>query len=171
MKQARKIIPIQPVPGGNLPPEQRAAVMAAVSSHRNRPGNLLPVLHGVQDALAYVPREAIALIAFELNLTRAEVHGVVSFYPAFLSEKPGHHVVHLCRAEACQAVGAVALEAHAKASLGVDFHGTTVDGAVTLEPAYCLGNCALGPSLMIGRRLCGRVSPARFDQLMGDLRA
>lgn len=171
MKQARTVIPIQPVPGGALPPNERAAVMAAVTAHRDRPGALLPVLHAVQDALGHVPREAIALIAFELNLTRAEVHGVVSFYHWFRATRPGHHVLHLCRAEACQALGAVALEAHAKSSLGVDFHGTTVDGAVTLEPVYCLGNCALGPSLMIGERLCGRVTPARFDQLIADLRA
>ena len=175
MKQARRsqgVIPIRPVPGGNLPPAQREAVLTAVQAHRHKPGNLLPILHAVQDALGFVPTDAIALIAYELNLTRAEVHGVVSFYHWFRSEAPGRHVMHLCRAEACQAVGAAALESHAKQSLGIEFHGTTPDGAVTLEPVYCLGNCALGPNLMIdGQTLCARVTPARFDQLVGDLRA
>jgi formate dehydrogenase subunit gamma len=172
MKPARNLIPIKPVPGANLPAAQRAAVLAAVQAHRERPGNLLPVLHAVQDRLGFVPPDTIALIAFELNLSRAEVHGVVSFYPHFRSTPPGRHVVHLCRAEACQSVGAMALEAHAKRALGVDFHGTTADGAVTLEPVYCLGNCALGPSVMIdGGKLCGRVTAARFDQLIEDLRA
>ncbi|TDU27985.1 formate dehydrogenase gamma subunit [Panacagrimonas perspica] len=172
MKQAnRKVIPIQPVPGGNLPPEQRLAVQAAVQANRDQPGNLLLVLHAVQDRLGFVPPDAVALIAFELNLSRAEVHGVVSFYHAFRTAKPGRHVLHLCRAEACQSVGAAALEAHAKKSLGVDFHGTTADGAVTLEPVYCLGNCALGPALMIDDKLCGRVTPARFDQFVADMRA
>ncbi|MGQ0697015.1 MAG: formate dehydrogenase subunit gamma [Panacagrimonas sp.] len=171
MKQARKVIPIKPEPGGNLPPDERAAVRVAVQVNRDKPGNLLPVLHAVQDALGYVPKDAIPLIAFELNLSRAEVHGVVSFYHWYRSEKPGRHVIHLCRAEACQSVGASVLEAHAKQTLGVDFHGTTVDGALTLEPVYCLGNCALGPSVMVDGKLCGRVSPVRFDQLVGDMRA
>lgn len=172
MKKAARVIPIHPEPGANLPPAERAAVLAAVRAHRTRPGNLLPVLHAMQDALGYVPPDAIALIAHELNLTRAEVHGVVSFYHHFRREKPGRHVMQLCRAEACQAVGAVALEAHAKQTLGVAFHGTTADGALTLEPVYCLGNCALGPSVLVdGEKLFGRVTAARFDQLVGDLRA
>lgn len=172
MKQARTVIPIHPAPGSALPAAQRAAVLRAVESNRERPGALLPVLHAVQDALGCVPKDAIPLIAFELNLSRAEVHGVVSFYHHFRSETPGRHVLQLCRAEACQAVGAVALEAHAKQSLGLEFHATTADGALTLEPVYCLGNCALGPSLMVdGKTLCGRVTAARFDQLVGDLRA
>lgn len=171
MKQGRKVIPIKPEPGGSLPLAQREAVHAAVRAHREKPGALLPVLHAVQDALGHVPKDAIALIAHELNLSRAEVHGVVSFYHWFRSEAPGRHRMHLCRAEACQAVGAAQLEAHAKRTLGVDFHGTTADGAITLEPVYCLGNCALGPSLMVDDKLCGRVTPARFDQLVGDMRS
>lgn len=172
MKKAARIIPIKPVPGANLSPGVRRAVLDAVEANRGKAGPLMPVLHAVQAALEHVPEDAVALIAHELNLSRAEVHGVVSFYHWFRREKPGRHVLHLCRAEACQAVGAVQLESHAKATLGVDFHGTTADGAVTLEPAYCLGNCALGPALMVdGERLCGRVTPGRFDQLVGDLRA
>lgn len=172
MKQAKKVIPIQPEPGAALSTAQREAVRAALAANQDKPGALLPVLHAVQDALGFVPKDAIALIAFDLNLSRAEVHGVISFYHAFRTEPPGRHVIALCRAEACQAVGAAALEAHAKRTLGVAFHGTTADGALTLEPVYCLGNCALGPSVMIdGSTLCGRVSAMRFDQIVGDLRA
>ena len=171
MKARNLIIPITLEPGANLPADQREAVSAAVAANREKPGALLPVLHAVQDKLGYVPKAVIALIAHELNLSRAEVHGVVSFYHGFRSTPPGRHVLHLCRAEACQAVGAAGLEAHAKQTLGIDFHGTTADGAVSLEPVYCLGNCALGPSLMIDDKLCGRVTPARFDQLVGDMRS
>ena len=169
--KAGRIIPIQLEPGSALPAGERAAVRAAIAAHRALPGALLPVLHGVQDTLGYVPKDAIGLIAAELNLSRAEVHGVVTFYHYFRQDKPGRHVVQLCRAEACQAVGAVALEAHAKHTLGVDFHGTTADGAVTLEPVYCLGNCALGPSVMVGGRLQGRVTPQRFDTLVAQARS
>jgi formate dehydrogenase subunit gamma len=135
------------------------------------PGPLMPILHAVQDELGFVPHDAVPLIARELNLSIAEVHGVVTFYHYFRTDPGGRHVVHLCRAEACQSVGAAAVEAHAKRSLGVDFHGTTSDGAIRLEPVYCLGNCALGPSIMIDDRLHGRVSPQRFDELMTSARS
>jgi formate dehydrogenase subunit gamma len=134
------------------------------------PGALLPILHDVQVALGYLPKDAIPLIASQLNLSRAEVHGVISFYHYFRTEKPGRHVLQLCRAEACQALGAAQLEAHAKRALGVDFHGTTADGAVTLEAVYCLGNCALGPSAMLDDRLQGRLTPERFDALVARAR-
>jgi len=145
-------------------------VIRACAEGKALAGALLPILHAVQEALGFVPPDAVALVAKELNLSRAEVHGVVTFYHYFRTERGGRHVVHLCRAEACQALGAVALEGHAKHSLGVDFHGTSTDGAVTLEPVYCLGNCALGPSIMIDTELKGRVSPQRFDELMASLR-
>jgi len=131
----------------------------------------MPILHAVQSALGHVPKDAVPLIAAELNLSRAEIHGVLTFYHYFRKDPPGRHVVHVCRAEACQSVGAVALEAHAKKSLGIDFHQTTADGAISLEPVYCLGNCALGPSLMIDDRLQGRMSPQRFDALVARARA
>lgn len=133
------------------------------------PGALLPILHAVQEALRFVPKDAVPLIARELNLSIAEVHGVVTFYHYFLQQRPGRQVLHLCRAEACQALGGVALEAHVKARLGIDFHGTTRDGSTTLEPVYCLGNCALGPSLMIDEQLYGRVTPERFDALLASV--
>jgi formate dehydrogenase subunit gamma len=169
--RALRSVPVRPEPGANLPPGQRAAVCELIATLRDKPGALLPVLHGVQDALGYVPDEAIPLIAHELNRSRAEVHGVVSFYHYFRRHQPGRQVLQLCRAEACQAVGAVQLEVHAKRRLGVDFHGTSADGSVTLQPVYCLGNCACGPSLMIGGELHARVTPERFDELIEALRA
>ncbi|SEQ89939.1 formate dehydrogenase subunit gamma [Solimonas aquatica] len=165
-----QVIPIRPEPGSELPPAQLTAVRAALAQQQHRPGALLPVLHAVQDALGYVPAEAVPLIAWELNLSRAEVHGVISFYHYFRQEKPGRHVLQLCRAEACQAVCGATLEAHAQQCLGVGFHGTTADGALTLEPVYCLGNCALGPSVMIDGELRGRVSPERFDHIVAQAR-
>jgi formate dehydrogenase subunit gamma len=166
----RRVIPIKVEPPSSLSQTERAAVLEACARLNALPGALLPVLHAVQEALTFVPKDAVPLIARELNLSIAEVHGVVSFYHYFLQERPGRHVLHLCRAEACQALGSVALEAHAKAKLGVDFHGTTSDGAITLEPVYCLGNCALGPSLMIDQQLHGRVTAERFDALVTSSR-
>jgi formate dehydrogenase subunit gamma len=138
---------------------------------KSAPGPLMPILHAVQERLGFIPHDAVPLIAHALNLSIAEVHGVVSFYHYFRKDRGGRHVVHVCRAEACQSVGAAALEAHAKRTLGIDFHGRTPDGALSLEPVYCLGNCALGPSIMIDQRLHGRVSPQCFDELMAKARA
>jgi formate dehydrogenase subunit gamma len=171
-QDAEKLRPKQASDPPALRSDQADAVHAALAAHHTRPGALLPVLHAVQDALGYVPPESLPLIARGLNLSRAEVHGVVSFYHHFRSTPPGRHVVRLCRAEACQALGARELEAHAKRSLGIDFHGTTADGAVTLEPVYCLGNCGCGPSLMFGDdELHGRVTPRVFDELVARKRA
>src|ERR1700683_2626339 len=170
-KDPRRVIPIKVERPSLLSKEEQAAVLQACADHKDRPGALLPILHAVQDAIGFVPADAVSLIALELNLSRAEVHGVVTFYHYFRTQRGGRHVVHLCRAEACQSLGATALERHAKRSLGVDFHGTSADGGVTLEPVYCLGNCALGPALMIDEDLKGRVSPERFDELMQSLRA
>lgn len=145
-------------------------VNALCAQLKGAAGPLMPILHAVQKKLGFVPDDAVPMIARELNLSIAEVHGVVTFYHYFRKQRGGRHVVHLCRAEACQALGAEALEAHAKRSLSVDFHGTTKDGALSLEPVYCLGNCALGPSIMIDERLHGRVSAQRFDELMAIAR-
>jgi formate dehydrogenase subunit gamma len=166
----RRVIPIKLEPPSSLSAAERSAVLEACARLKDLPGALLPILHAVQDALRFVPKDAVPLIAKELNLSIAEVHGVVTFYHYFLQERPGRRVLHLCRAEACQALGSVALEAHVKARLGLDYHGTTSDGAVTLEPVYCLGNCALGPSLMIDQTLHGRVTAERFDALLAQSR-
>ncbi|MGA2707181.1 MAG: formate dehydrogenase subunit gamma, partial [Steroidobacteraceae bacterium] len=154
----RPVIPIKIEPPSSLSAVERAAVESACQRLKELPGALLPIMHAVQEALGFVPHDAVPLIAQALNLSLAEVHGVLSFYHYFRKHRGGRHVVHLCRAEACQALGAVGLEAHAKRSLGIDFHGTTADGAISLEPVYCLGNCALGPSMMIDEQLQGRVS-------------
>jgi formate dehydrogenase subunit gamma len=146
-----------------------AVVEHVVAALKHQPGALLPILHAVQDELSYVPDEAIAIIADALNQTRAEISGVISFYHHFRRTPPGDHVLHICRAEACQARGAKQLEAHIKQRLNIDYHQTSVDGCVTLEPVYCLGNCSCGPSLRIGDAIYGRVSPARFEQLLGDM--
>jgi len=163
-------IPLQAEPGGTLTLAQHQAVLVAIEANRTLDGALLPVLHAVQRRLGQIPPDALPLIAQELNLSRAEVHGVLTFYHWFRTTPPGRTVLHLCRAEACQALGATRLEAHARQALGVDFHGTTPDGSVTLEPVYCLGNCSLGPSLLVGQRLHGRVTPERFDALVAEAR-
>ncbi len=149
----------------------RATTLAACARLKDSPGALLPILHAIQDALSYVPAAAVPLIAQELNLSRAEVHGVLSFYHYFRTAKPGRRVLRICRAEACQSVGAAALEEHAKRHLGVDWHGTTADGAITLEAVYCLGNCALGPSVMIDDAIEGRVDARRFDEIVARARS
>lgn len=150
---------------------QAQAVDAVIARFADSPGPLLPILHAVQDEFGFVPSEAVARIAASLNLSRAEVHGVVSFYHYFRQHPPGRHVVQLCRAEACQAVNGEATEAHARRCLGADYHGTSADGQFTLEAAYCLGNCAAGPSMMIDDKLYGRVTPERFDQLLKEWRS
>lgn len=143
---------------------------ALISARAELPGALLPILHAIQDALGHVPKESVPLIAKALNLSRAEVHGVLSFYPHFRTEPSGRHVVQVCRAEACLAVGAAALEVHIKRVLGCDDHQTSSDGAVTLEPVYCLGNCACGPSIRIDDEVRGKIDDAGFDALLAELR-
>jgi formate dehydrogenase subunit gamma len=165
-ERKRVAIPIRPAPGADLPAGERVAVLDAIERHRALEGALLPVLHAVQDRLGWIPPKAVPLIAFELNLSRAEVHGVITFYHYFRQHPPGRHMIHLCRAEACQAVGAVGLENHARRVLGTDMHGTSADGAHSLEPVYCLGNCAMGPSLLYDGELHACMTPERFDELV-----
>jgi len=152
-----------------LASEHRETVRRIVGDFRGRPGPLIEVLHAIQGELGFVPPAAVPLVAAELNLSRAEVHGVVSFYHFFRSTPPGVHTVSVCRAESCQAVGGEALAAHARRQLGVDFHETTPDGRFSLEPVYCLGNCACSPAVMIDGRLHGRVTPERLDALLSDV--
>ncbi|MEP7184649.1 MAG: formate dehydrogenase subunit gamma [Rhodanobacter sp.] len=147
----------------DLPDEVRSVVLDVTARLADMPGALLPVLHAVQGALGYIPPDSVPLIARELNLSRADVHGVISFYHYFRSKPAGRRVIYLCRAESCQAMGAVILEKHVMARLGVDFHQTTANGAYSLEPVYCLGNCACSPAMMVDDELKGRLTPARFD--------
>jgi len=152
-------------------PAVSASVTELIDRHRGVPGGLLPLLHAIQGLEGCISEDVVPAIATALNLSRAEVHGVVSFYHDFRTEPAGHRTVQICRAEACQAVGARALEQHACDALGIAVGETTVDGAVTLEGVYCLGNCACGPSLRIGDRVYGRVDGARFDALLDARRA
>jgi|SRR5690554_732852 len=146
------------------------AVRDIIQGLKHKPGALLPILHAIQNYIGYIPESTIPVIAEEMLLTRAEVHGVISFYHHFRTHKTGRHIVEICRAEACQAVGSRALEKHAKATLGIDFAQTTACGSVTLEPVYCLGNCATGPSVRIDNSIYGKVSEARFDELIAGCR-
>ncbi len=167
MRKTAERIPLKvELPGSALPADHRRAVQTALEANRGVPGALLPILHAVQDAIGHVPQEAIPLIAHDLNLSRAEVHGMLTFYHYFRTEPAGRHIVYLCRAEACQSMGARDLEAAVKQRLGIGFHETTADGVFTLEPVYCLGNCACAPSVMVDKTLYGRVDAERFEALL-----
>ncbi|MFO1322325.1 MAG: formate dehydrogenase subunit gamma [Burkholderiales bacterium] len=146
-----------------------AAVENAIDRHRSVPGGLLPLLHDVQDRLGHVPPEAVPAIADALNLSRAEVHGVISFYHHFRSAPAGRHVLQLCRAEACQSMGAAALLERLRRRLGIDWHATTADSAITLEPVYCLGNCACAPAAMVDGEVRGRLTAESLDTLVSEL--
>jgi formate dehydrogenase subunit gamma len=142
-----------------------SVVRRAAAGHRGQRGALLPVLHAVQAELGHVPQEAIPVLADEFNLSRADVHGVVTFYHDFRREPGGRTTVRICRAEACQALGAEDLVTYARES-GLALGETTADGAVTVEQVFCLGNCALGPSAEVNGRLYGRVGPARLGSIL-----
>ena len=144
---------------------------ALIAKHQQLPGALLPLLHAIQDEMGYVPESSYKPIAKALNLSVAEVHGVVTFYHHFRTHKPGRHTLQICRAESCQAMGSVALEAHAKQCLNIDYHQTTKDDAISLEPVYCLGNCALSPAVMMDDEIYGRVSAADLDALVAEATA
>jgi formate dehydrogenase subunit gamma len=146
-------------------------VDALIEAHKDMPGALMPLLHAIQDNLGYVPESSYSQIAKALNLSVAEVHGVVTFYHHFRTHKPGRHVMQICRAESCQSMGSEALEAHAKKCLNVDYRQTTSDDAITLEAVYCLGNCALSPAVMMDEEVYGRVSAADLDALIAEAKA
>lgn len=145
------------------------AVASSLAAHGERPGALLPVLHAIQDRLGFIPPAAVPLVARGLNLSRAEVHGVISFYHGLRTSPPGRHILQVCHAEACQAMGSRALAAHARERLGVEFGQTTPDGAISLQAVYCLGNCACPPSVRIGDAVYARVDAAKFDRLVAAL--
>lgn len=152
-------------------PESRLTRVSALIDHyRDQPGPLLPLLHGIQDQLGYIPADAVPLIADALSRSRADIEGVISFYHHFRTTEPAKHQLQICRAEACQARGARELEQYAKASLQIDFHQSTTDRTLSLEPVYCLGNCACGPNIQIDDRVVGRVTPERLDALVESLR-
>ena len=146
------------------------AVRAVLARRMDEPGALLPILHELQDTLGHIPPDAVQEIAGALNLSRAEVHGVITYYHHFRSEPAGRHVIRLCRAEACQAMGADDLLAHAQQRLGCAVHGTSKDGAFTLEPAFCLGLCASSPAMAIDDEPHARMTCEAFDVLIHETR-
>ncbi len=141
-----------------------------ILQHRDQDGPLLPVLQALQETFGCVPEAAVVMVGEALNLSRAEVHGVVTFYHDFRREPAGRHILKLCRAEACQAAGGDALAKHAEARLGVAMGTTAADGSVTLEPVYCLGLCATAPSAMIDGRVVGRLDQRRLDAVLAEAR-
>ena len=143
---------------------ERAAEIIAAEEVREGP--LLPILHALQEAFGHVPTSAVTMVAEALNLSRAEVHGVVTFYHDFRQQPAGRHVLKLCRGEACQAAGGDALAARAQAKLGVPIGNTTADRSVTLEPVYCLGLCATAPAAMLDGRVAGRLDAQGLDALL-----
>ena len=142
-----------------------------ITPHVGSDGALLPILHDLQAAFGCVPEPAVPIIAAALNLSRAEVHGVVTFYHDFRREPAGRHVLKLCRAEACQAAGGDALAARAEAKLGLALGSTSADGRVTFEPIYCRGLCAVAPSAMLDGRVVGRLDDRRLDALLAETRS
>jgi len=149
----------------------QSTVLEIIAALKDKPGALLPILHGVQNTLGYIPADSVPDIATALNLSRAEVHGVISFYHYFRDTPPGEQTIHLCRAESCQAMGGKQLEEHVKNKLGIDFHETTADGKFSLEAVYCLGNCACSPAMQVGKEIYGRVSADSFDAVIDNIEA
>ena len=148
----------------------RRIVASVVETLRDERGALLPILHAIQQKFGYIPEETVPIMADALNQTRADVHGVVSFYYDFRTTKTGRAVVKICQAESCQALGSAALTEAAKTHLGVDFEETTADEAFTLRKVFCLGNCARSPSVMIGSEVYGRVTPERLATILEEAR-
>ena len=145
----------------------RQAAIEIIASFESRAEMLVQILHGFVVRFGWVSEDAIRLLAAELNLSRAEVHGVVSYYHDFRTTPPGKHIVKICQAEACQAMGSRELSTHAEETLGVDMHSSNEE--VTLEPVYCLGNCACSPAVMIDGKTYGRVSAARFNDIVASI--
>lgn len=152
-------------------PAVSARIAEIVSANAGREGPLLPILHEIQHEFGHVPEDAVTVIAEGLNLGRAEVHGVISFYHDFRKAPAGRHVIKICRAEACQSMGAEALGARARAKLGLDWGETSADGRVTLEPIFCLGLCACAPAAMVDGKLKARLTEGALDALLAEARA
>ncbi|HVG05401.1 MAG TPA: formate dehydrogenase subunit gamma [Burkholderiaceae bacterium] len=153
-----------------FPSDALATVRGVLERHAGELGALLPILHDVQDVLGFIPVDAVPVIAKRLNLSRAEVHGVITYYHYFRSEPAGRIVVQVCRAESCKACGADELMSHAEKTLGCKSHHTSADGAYTLEPVYCLGLCASSPAIMVGDKLHARMTPEKFDRVVLSLK-
>jgi formate dehydrogenase subunit gamma len=151
--------------------EIAARTGAVIQEMKGLEGPLLPILHGIQEEFGYVPGESLPVIAEALNISNAEVHGVVTFYHDYRNHPAGRHVLKICRAEACQSMGGEAMAAKIQQLLGIGFHETAKDGSVTLEPVYCLGLCACAPSAMLDGEVIGRLDADRLDEIVEQVRA
>lgn len=148
---------------------QTEKIETHIAKHKTMPGALLPLLHAIQDDIGYVPEDSYLLISKALSLSVAEVHGVITFYHHFRRHPVGKHILQICRAESCQAMGSEKLEKDIKAKLGIDYHQTTPDGAITLEPIYCLGNCACSPAVMLDDEVYGRMDADKMAELVNEV--
>ena len=140
-----------------------------LQKNKTLPGAMLPILHAIQDELGFVPDESVPMIASALNQSRAEVHGVISFYHHFLTKKPGQQQISICRAESCQSMGSGALESKIKQRLKLDYHQTSADGQYSLSPVYCLGNCACSPAIRINDDIHGEMTMEKFENLLDSM--
>ena len=151
--------------------ELAAQTAAVISKLKNLDGPLIPILHGIQEEFGYVPQVTLQIIAEALNLSRAEVHGVFTFYHDFRHHPVGRHVLKVCQAEACQSMGSDAIAAQIKQKLGIGFHEMSKDGTVTLEPIYCLGLCACAPAAMLDGKVIGRLDADKIDEIVEEIRS
>jgi formate dehydrogenase subunit gamma len=149
--------------------DQTTTLNAVINAHTHLEGPLLPILHAIQDVFGFIPDEAVSLIAEKLQLTKAEVHGVISFYHYFRSTPPGNNTIQICRAESCQSMGSRELEKSIKERLNIGYHQTTADGEITLEPVYCLGNCACSPAIRVNHDIHGLVDMSKFENIVDEL--
>lgn len=161
-------------PSADTAAHQASVAQAVVARRVNEAGALMPILHELQDTLGYIPRDVVPLVAEGLNLSRAEVHGVVTYYHHFRNAPPGRHTVQVCRAEACKSMGADALLAHVEQRLGCTEHGSghgsmSADGKYSLDPVFCLGLCASSPAIVIDDKLHARMTTTKFDKLIAEL--
>lgn len=152
-----------------LTTQELEIITSHIQAHQGVPGALMPILHAIQDDIGYIPEEIYPQISKALALSIAEVHGFVTFYHHFRTHPVGKHVLQVCRAESCQAMGSEMLEADIKAKLGVDYHETTADGEITLLPVYCLGNCACSPAVMLDEEVYGRMDIQQVTELIGEV--
>ncbi len=144
---------------------------AVIEAMARLEGPLLPILHGVQAEFGFVPTESLPVIAEALNISRAEAHGVVTFYHDYRRAPAGRHVLKLCQAEACQSMGSDKIATMVKSALGIGFHETARDGSVTLEPVYCLGLCACAPAAMLDGEVIGRMDAAAIEEIVSEVRS
>jgi len=151
-----------------LTTESEEKIKQLIDKFQNKPGALLPLMHAIQDDLGFVPEEAYPLIAKAYQLSIAEIHGFVTFYHHFRRKPSGKNILHICRAESCQSMGSESIEQYCKDKLGIDYHETTADNTLTLEPIYCLGNCACSPAVMINEKVIGRVTQSKIDQIITE---